>query len=75
MDLANIVGEVASIYQHQRSINFNPKLSKIKVRRAMMVSTLVIKMVFLVVKVIAKLIIKMMTTRVIIIMVLIALLQ
>ena len=33
MDLANIVGEVASIYQHQRSINFNPKLSKIKVRR------------------------------------------
>ena len=27
------MGEVASIYQHQRSINFNPKLSKIKVRR------------------------------------------
>ena len=41
----------------------------------MMLSTLVIKMVFLAVKVIAKLIIKMMTTRVIIIMVLIALLQ
>ena len=41
----------------------------------MMVSTLVIKMVFLVVKVITKLIIKMATTRVIIIMVLNALLQ
>ena len=27
------MGEVASIYQHQRSINFNPKLSEIKVRR------------------------------------------
>ena len=27
------MAEVASIYQHQRSINFNPKLSKIKVRR------------------------------------------
>ena len=27
------MGEVASIYWHQRSINFNPKLSKIKVRR------------------------------------------
>ena len=25
--------EVASIYRHQRSINFNPQLSKIKVRR------------------------------------------
>ena len=31
--LTNIGGEVASIYRHQRSINFNPQLSKIKVRR------------------------------------------
>ena len=31
--LTNIGGEVTSIYRHQRSINFNPQLSKIKVRR------------------------------------------
>ena len=33
LGLTNIGGEVTSIYRHQRSINFNPQLSKIKVRQ------------------------------------------